>query len=160
MTDSGRRRDRQQGTSPSVLQVRALGRPAHGAMAIHWHWPPRSLGPTGPTQPRAGARMPPSEASIARHLDRSVCTCVQVPGYHSFIRGLVENSTAGGGLSLPVSQLYNNFALGHVLVSDDAGDTFQLASAAGFGDVGLCPSVLFFCEAFACDCAGALGWSQ
>jgi len=43
-----------------------------------------------------------------------------VPSYHSYIRGL-----EGDGI-LPVSQLYNNFALGHVMISEDDGDTWHL----------------------------------
>lgn len=41
-----------------------------------------------------------------------------VPCYHSYIRGL-SNGTS-------VSQLYNNFALGHVVYSDDDGETWRL----------------------------------
>jgi len=59
---------------------------------------------------------------------------VLVPGYHSYIRGLNGGSGQGAGVALPVSQLYNNFALGHILVSDDGGDTWRLGSATGFGN--------------------------
>jgi len=45
---------------------------------------------------------------------------VLVPSYHSYIRGLE------GGIAT-ISQLYNNFALGHMVASDDGGDTWQLA---------------------------------
>lgn len=45
---------------------------------------------------------------------------VLVPSYHSYIRGV------SGGIAT-ISQLYNNFALGHVVASDDGGDTWQLA---------------------------------
>ncbi len=41
---------------------------------------------------------------------------ILVPGYHSPIRGL---SQVPG--TIPVSQLYNNFAKGFVLISDDFG---------------------------------------
>jgi sialidase-1 len=46
---------------------------------------------------------------------------VLVPAYHSYMRGL-----DGSNGTLPVSQLYNNFALGHTLISDDDGDTWRL----------------------------------
>mmetsp|Transcript_235 Transcript_235/g.535 ORF Transcript_235/g.535 Transcript_235/m.535 type:complete len:675 (+) Transcript_235:214-2238(+) len=46
---------------------------------------------------------------------------ILVPSYHSYIRGL-----EGDGV-LPISQLYNNFALGHVLISDDGGDTWTMS---------------------------------
>ena len=36
-------------------------------------------------------------------------------------------------VSLPISQLYNNFALGHVIFSDDGGDTWNLSSKDGLG---------------------------
>ena len=58
---------------------------------------------------------------------------VTVPGYHSYIRGLDGGGGAGAGVSLPVSQLYNNFALGHTIYSDDGGDTWSLGAADGFG---------------------------
>jgi len=54
-----------------------------------------------------------------------------VPAYHSYIRGLDGGGGHGGGVSLPISQLYNNFALGHVLISDDDGDTWRLGSRDG-----------------------------
>lgn len=41
---------------------------------------------------------------------------VLVPAYHSYIRGLADG----------VSQLYNNFALGHTIISDDGGDSWRL----------------------------------
>jgi len=44
-----------------------------------------------------------------------------VPGYRSPIRGLSE--VPG---TIPVSQLYNNFAKGFVLISDDDGDSWRL----------------------------------
>ena len=40
---------------------------------------------------------------------------IVVPGYHSYIRGLAGGGGTGAGVALPVSQLYNNFALGHVV---------------------------------------------
>ena len=46
---------------------------------------------------------------------------ILVPGYHSPIRGLSE--VPG---TIPVSQLYNNFAKGFVLISDDDGDSWRL----------------------------------
>ena len=59
---------------------------------------------------------------------------VVIPGYHSFIRGLSGGSGGGAGVGLPISQLYNNFALGHALLSDDGGATWRLRSMFGFGD--------------------------
>ena len=53
---------------------------------------------------------------------------VLVPAYHSYIRGR-DSATAGAGVGLPISQLYNNFALGHILVSDDGGDTYTLSAS-------------------------------
>ena len=61
---------------------------------------------------------------------------ILVPGYHSYIRGLDGGSGAGAGVGLPISQLYNNFALGHVLTSDDGGDTWRLRNAFGTGGHG------------------------
>ena len=58
---------------------------------------------------------------------------VVVPAYHSFIRGLSGGAGQGAGVALPISQLYNNFALGHVMYSDDGGDTWKLSSGTGFG---------------------------
>ena len=58
---------------------------------------------------------------------------VVVPGYHSYIRGLAGGGGQGAGVALPISQLYNNFALGHVLYSDDGGDTWVLGSKGGLG---------------------------
>jgi hypothetical protein len=58
---------------------------------------------------------------------------ILVPAYHSYIRGLSGGGGQGAGVNLPVSQLYNNFALGHVMLSDDGGDSWHLGSAAGFG---------------------------
>jgi|LakMenEpi03Aug12_release.lakeMendotaPanAssembly.Ray.scaffolds.fasta_scaffold114767_1 hypothetical protein len=46
---------------------------------------------------------------------------ILIPGYHSPIRGL-----SGVKGALPVSQLYNNFAKGFVLISDDWGDSWRL----------------------------------
>lgn len=46
-----------------------------------------------------------------------------IPGYHSPIRGL-----SGVKGALPLSQLYNNFAKGFVLISDDFGDTWRLGN--------------------------------
>ena len=53
---------------------------------------------------------------------------VLVPGYHSYIRGLVAGggSGKGAGAGLPVSQLLNNVAFGHVMYSEDAGDTYRI----------------------------------
>jgi hypothetical protein len=45
---------------------------------------------------------------------------ILVPGYKSAMRGLSEVPGA-----LPVSQLYNNFAKGFVLISDDGGETWK-----------------------------------
>jgi len=53
---------------------------------------------------------------------------IVVPSYHSFIRGL-----EGDGV-LPVSQLYNNFALGHTMISDDGGDTWRLGKEWELGN--------------------------
>lgn len=55
---------------------------------------------------------------------------VLVPGYHSPIRGLSE--VPG---TIPVSQLYNNFAKGFVLISDDEGDSWRVGKewSAGQG---------------------------
>ncbi len=46
---------------------------------------------------------------------------ILVPGYLSPIRGL---SQVPG--TIPVSQLYNNFNIGFVLISDDFGDTWRV----------------------------------
>lgn len=54
---------------------------------------------------------------------------VLVPGYHSYIRGL----SAGSG-TLPISQLYNNLARGHTLLSDDDGDTWRLGTEHPVGN--------------------------
>lgn len=45
---------------------------------------------------------------------------ILVPGYFSPIRGLSE--VPG---TIPVSQLFNNFNVGFVLISDDSGDTWR-----------------------------------
>lgn len=45
-----------------------------------------------------------------------------IPSYHSYIRGL-----AGDGV-LPISQLYNNLAKGHVLSSNDFGDSWTVGT--------------------------------
>lgn len=58
---------------------------------------------------------------------------VLVPGYHGYVRGLDGGGGAGAGIDLPVSQLYNNLALAHVISSDDGGDTWTLGSRDGFG---------------------------
>ena len=58
---------------------------------------------------------------------------IVVPGYHSYIRGL-PGGTAGAGIGLPISQLYNNLAFGHILISDDGGDTYRLSSRNGLGN--------------------------
>jgi sialidase-1 len=47
---------------------------------------------------------------------------VIIPCYHSYLRGL-----EGKGV-LPISQLYNNFGKGHLMISDDFGDTWRLGS--------------------------------
>lgn len=57
---------------------------------------------------------------------------VLTPGYHSWIRGLSGGDGTPG--QLPVSQLYNNLAFGHVMISDDDGDTWTLSSSGGFGN--------------------------
>jgi hypothetical protein len=59
---------------------------------------------------------------------------VLVPAYHSFLRGRAEgDGGAGAGVaSLPVSQLFNNLAVGHLLSSDDGGDTWTLRASHGF----------------------------
>lgn len=36
-------------------------------------------------------------------------------------------------MALPITQLYNNFALGHTMYSDDGGDTWSLGAADGLG---------------------------
>lgn len=72
---------------------------------------------------------PPGSIALRSRPDRVI-----VPGFHSFIRGLAATTGRGAGVGLPVSQLYNNLALGHVLISDDGGDTYRIESAAGFGD--------------------------
>lgn len=46
---------------------------------------------------------------------------ILVPGYFSAMRGLSE--VPG---TIPVSQLFNNFNVGFVLISDDSGDTWRL----------------------------------
>jgi len=71
---------------------------------------------------------PPGSITLTRRPDRVV-----VPAYHSFIRGLSGGSGQGAGVGLPVSQLYNNLALGHVLISDDGGDTYRVSSGEGYG---------------------------
>jgi len=45
---------------------------------------------------------------------------ILIPGYKSPMRGLSEIPGA-----LPISQLYNNFAKGFVLISDDDGETWR-----------------------------------
>lgn len=52
---------------------------------------------------------------------------VLVPGYHGYVRGL-SGGKKDGKTILPTSQLYNNFALGHALISDDGGDTWRLTT--------------------------------
>lgn len=46
---------------------------------------------------------------------------ILVPGYHSPIRGL-----SGIPHTLALSQLYNNFAKGFVLISDNDGDNWRV----------------------------------
>mmetsp|Transcript_75750 Transcript_75750/g.239556 ORF Transcript_75750/g.239556 Transcript_75750/m.239556 type:complete len:511 (+) Transcript_75750:3-1535(+) len=46
---------------------------------------------------------------------------VVAPGYRSYIRGLDHHEN-----TLPTSQLYNNFAVGFVIISDDEGETWRL----------------------------------
>ena len=58
---------------------------------------------------------------------------IHVDRYHSYIRGLDGGGGAGAGVALPVTQLYNNFALGHTMYSDDGGDTWKLGAADGLG---------------------------
>jgi len=53
---------------------------------------------------------------------------IVVPAYHSYIRGLDSAPDI-----LPISQLFNNFALGHVLISDDGGDTWHMSDEWGIG---------------------------
>eukprot|EP00933_Yihiella_yeosuensis_P067913 TRINITY_DN73056_c0_g1_i1.p1 TRINITY_DN73056_c0_g1~~TRINITY_DN73056_c0_g1_i1.p1 ORF type:complete len:530 (-),score=84.67 TRINITY_DN73056_c0_g1_i1:35-1567(-) len=48
---------------------------------------------------------------------------ILTPGYHSYIRGL-----RGGHGQLPVSQLYNDLAICHTMISDDGGDTWRLGN--------------------------------
>mmetsp|Transcript_6615 Transcript_6615/g.24664 ORF Transcript_6615/g.24664 Transcript_6615/m.24664 type:complete len:700 (+) Transcript_6615:133-2232(+) len=59
---------------------------------------------------------------------------VLVPAFHSFIRG-IGGGKKNGHTVLPLSQLYNNFALGHAMISDDGGDTWHLGEewAVGHG---------------------------
>lgn len=76
-------------------------------------WQFVGLGPPGSVQLRSGR--------------------VLVPAYHSYIRGLAGGGGQGAGVALPVSQLYNNLAIGHVLVSDDGGDTWSIRCAGGGG---------------------------
>jgi len=62
---------------------------------------------------------------------------IVVPAYHSYMRGLDGGNGSPG--QLPISQLYNNFALGHVMLSDDGGDTWRLGwtsegANSGFGE--------------------------
>jgi hypothetical protein len=52
-----------------------------------------------------------------------------IPGYHSPIRGL-----SGVKGALPISQLYNNFAKGFVLISDDGGDSWRLGKEWPIGE--------------------------
>jgi len=51
---------------------------------------------------------------------------ILVPGYHSYVRGLSGGGGQGAGVALPISQLYNNLAYGHNLISDDGGDSYRL----------------------------------
>eukprot|EP00930_Biecheleria_cincta_P087173 TRINITY_DN76423_c0_g1_i1.p1 TRINITY_DN76423_c0_g1~~TRINITY_DN76423_c0_g1_i1.p1 ORF type:complete len:628 (-),score=79.70 TRINITY_DN76423_c0_g1_i1:358-2241(-) len=54
------------------------------------------------------------------------------PGYHSYIRGLSEHNSS----TLPISQLYNNLGIAHVMISDDDGDTWHLGNAMPIGEGG------------------------
>ena len=66
---------------------------------------------------------PPGSVILREHPDTVI-----VPGYHSYIRGLVSGggSGKGAGAGLPVSQLLNNVAFGHIMYSEDAGDTYRV----------------------------------
>ena len=66
---------------------------------------------------------PPGSVALRENHD-----VVVVPGYHSYIRGLVAGGGAGkgAGAGLPTSQLLNNVAFGHVMYSEDAGDTYRV----------------------------------
>ena len=86
-------------------------------------WQFIGLGPAGSVQLRKGTM------AGGKHLAGRVV----VPAYHSYIRGLSGGGGTGGGVALPVSQLYNNFALGHVIYSDDGGDTWSVGAKEGFG---------------------------
>jgi sialidase-1 len=57
---------------------------------------------------------------------------ILAPGYHSPIRGIHKS----GAISLipPISQSYNNFAVGHTLISDDDGDTWRLGNDWPIGE--------------------------
>ena len=57
-----------------------------------------------------------------------------VPGYHSYIRGLSGGGGQGAGVALPISQLYNNLAYGHIMISDDGGDTWRLGGLMNEGN--------------------------
>eukprot|EP00928_Gymnodinium_smaydae_P039255 TRINITY_DN26849_c0_g1_i1.p1 TRINITY_DN26849_c0_g1~~TRINITY_DN26849_c0_g1_i1.p1 ORF type:complete len:607 (+),score=67.53 TRINITY_DN26849_c0_g1_i1:40-1860(+) len=90
----------------------AAGSPYHNpqwSSKLNGSWQFLGLGPPGSLQLQSGR--------------------VLVPGYHAYIRGL----DAGHG-TLPVSQLYNNFAVGHTLISDDDGDTWRLGKAWPTGE--------------------------
>ena len=54
---------------------------------------------------------------------------VLVPGYHSPMRGL-----SGVPGKLPISQLFNNFAKGFVLISDDDGENWRLGDEWPIGE--------------------------
>jgi len=53
---------------------------------------------------------------------------VVVPGYHSYVRGISGGGGQGAGVALPISQLYNNLAYGHNMISDDGGDSWRLGA--------------------------------
>ena len=89
-----------------------------GYMAGPWQF--IGLGPPGSVQL--------SSTNASGHAGRVV-----VPGYHAYIRGLDGGGGAGAGVALPITQLYNNFALGHTMYSDDGGDTWLLGSGSGLG---------------------------
>ena len=63
----------------------------------------------------------------------SVPTPLSLPPRYTPLIGLLRCSPCDSRVLRPVSQLYNNLALGHVLISDDGGDSWRLGSADGFG---------------------------
>ena len=56
---------------------------------------------------------------------------ILVPGYHSYVRGLLQSRG-----TIATSQLYNDFALAHVMISDDFGDTWRLGTSWPIGQGG------------------------